>query len=253
LRWDNIDNRIPSNIRFRAALPLARSHILTPETMANKQVLEFNSRGAANRRKFTTYGGYLAPRDADTVSARLPEVLRSSWWFLSTALPMHLGREHAVLRSLNCQIAGAAGERPGGHGRLPYGLNDGITPLSSSLFLPSELLASGFITDTSNLATLREHIDVTRARVFRNTDHLSFIDGYRPAGSSQRFFDELAPAEGKKTLLQWLYDDLMQGATAVAGGDADSVEAGAVSPPAGALLPIKPEKARAPDSSPGEG
>ena len=129
--------------------------------------------------------------------------------FLTTTIPEHLAREHPVLRVLNRQIAAAIIKEPRDNSFI-YALNDGITPLTSALFLPNNVLSSGVIAHHPHVLELKKHVDVGKARVFANIDHLSFIDNYRPFLYSHLLRDELAPEEGKKTVFAWIHDDLMQ-------------------------------------------
>jgi hypothetical protein len=45
--------------------------------------------------------------------------------------------------------------------------------------------------------------------VFRQIDHITFVDGYRPHGYSDELRDELAPELGSRTIFDWMLVDLM--------------------------------------------
>jgi len=91
-----------------------------------------------------------------------------------------------------------------------YQLNDGITPVSSAVFLPSEACANAALVRETDLPKLKAATDVHLARVFRNIDHLTFIDGYRPLNASSAIRDEMDPSAGKKQIFDWMLSDLLQ-------------------------------------------
>ena len=61
---------------------------------------------------------------------------------------------------------------------------------------------------------VRDKVNVGKARVFRNVDHLTFIDGIRPlnpiiSAVSSQFKDELNPQDGQKDIFDWILSDLV--------------------------------------------
>ena len=124
-----------------------------------------------------------------------------------------MGFEHPVLRALNYEMGRmvVAGAHDGKVilGSSRYGLNDGITPLVSALFLPPETLTDHPISREPTMSTVRRNIDVSKARVFRQIDHISFVDGFRPRGLPRSLRDELAPELGIRTIFDWMLVDLM--------------------------------------------
>ncbi len=91
-----------------------------------------------------------------------------------------------------------------------YQLNDGITPVSSAVFLPPDACANSALVSETELPKLKSATDVYLARVFRNIDHLTFIDGYRPLNASTEIRDEMDPNAGQKHIFDWMLSDLLQ-------------------------------------------
>lgn len=218
LNWDNSDHMIPSLGSFRIWFRGGRENVLTPQTAENQAVFNFNAERKVNKRKFIVYGGYLASA-AEGPQPWWRGAARAPLWFSTTVVPMHLGKEHAVLRSLNLQMAHAlvpataTRDTTNGQPGFVYGLNDGITPLTSSLFLPNDKMSKVIVSNAGALANLRNIIDVGRARVFAGIDHLSFIDEYTPKGSSEDLKDELSRVEPAKPIFAWILGDLLSGAS----------------------------------------
>ena len=131
---------------------------------------------------------------------------------LTMKVPAHLAREHAVLKLLNSEIGSvvpAKDEVPRIGTRFPYQLNDGIAPVASALFLPDRVLQSKTISKEKDLATVKDAADVRIARVFRNADHLTFIDGYRPLHARSLMHDELNPNTSPHTIFGWMLSDVL--------------------------------------------
>src|SRR5262249_24878710 len=137
------------------------------------------------KKKIIAYSGYL------TNPYMLPDAERFAetaflypYTFCTVAFPAHLAREHAVLKLLNHTIACVESSQAAtarAKWRFLYDLNDGITPVSSALFLPKSVCETNYLAKESDLAKIRSVVDVGQARVFRNIDHLTFIDAYRPS------------------------------------------------------------------------
>jgi hypothetical protein len=219
MRWDDADKQIPDVGPFSERIPLKVSGDLTPATMGNPHILKVNKLLNSEKGKFITYGGYLL---GPWTGGRPPTVARwvatLPYRFITNVVPEHVGREHSVLRSLNFQIAAAqprkspvGTEYDGKKPMYPYGMNDGISPLSSSLFLPESALAKEDLISPGDLSKLKERLDVGKARVFRDIDHLTFIDGYHPIGSPAKLQDELSPSESPRPIFHWILTDLLEG------------------------------------------
>lgn len=216
LRWDNVDKNIPDVGNYSAHVPWRVRGDLTPTVDGNPHIAGINAELKTDKSKFITYGGYLvapwANADRPTLTwqaSRLPAQ------FVGTTVPFHFGREHPVLRVLNREISWVPpsinGTTTGKQSsrKIMYGLNDGITPVSSALFLPAKTFNDDFCLSESDVSALANFVDVRKARVFRNIDHLTYIDGYRPRRASRFLRDELHPRDGERLIFDWILADLL--------------------------------------------
>jgi hypothetical protein len=217
LAWDNADEAIPETGKFKSKLPFGpRGHLTVGDTI-NSRLSKVNS-VPVDRKKLITYGGYivnpyLAPgfkRYAET-AAFYPMFL------LSNSFPAHFGREHPVLEFLNRDITNVqVSKKIAKQAGTPfvYVLNDGICPVTSAIFLPNEVARTQFVAKETDFEKVRDKVNVGKARVFRNVDHLTFIDGVRPlnpiiSAVSSQFKDELNPQDGQKDIFDWILSDLV--------------------------------------------
>jgi pimeloyl-ACP methyl ester carboxylesterase len=211
LNWDDSDSMIPDVGDFRVWFRRGEQH-LSPRASRNLDVLKFNADGKINKKKFIVYGGYLQMAASQGPEPWWRGALRAPSWFTTTIVPEHAGKEHAVLRSLNVQMAHAlvppTASKTTAEGYV-YGLNDGITPLTSSLFLPNDAMKKLVVNNQNAVNGLKGITDVGRARVFAGIDHLTFIDQYNPHGGSDVLKDQLSDAEPGKTIFSWILDDLL--------------------------------------------
>jgi hypothetical protein len=208
LSWDNADGLLPDRGNFRLWYKPLHARVLNAAACANARLLDLNAGTQIDKSKFITYGGFLS----SDVAIRQPKsafrrALKAPVWFTTTVLPEHLGKEHAVLRSLN-QLIAHASRQPNG---FAYGLNDGITPLNSSLFLRNQSMEKWPCLASDQVGAIGNLVDVGKARVFANIDHLSFIDEYRPRGGTDDVRDELEPRSAPRPLFSWLLGDLLEG------------------------------------------
>jgi hypothetical protein len=206
LNWDNSDKMLPTIERYRLWYNPLRARAISPGVNGNHSVFKWNE-AQVDKKKFTVYAGYLETPVADggAVSKRFKNPMS---WFVGTIIPMHAGKEHPVLRSLNRQMTAAITAGGTRQGNGAYALNDGITPLASSLFLSNPKMDDGIVKQV-NLAKLAEHVDVRRARVFKNIDHLTFIDDYHPKGAARDLVDELSDSNTSKPIFAWVLHDLL--------------------------------------------
>ncbi len=221
LRWDNSDNGIPNVGKFSTWFPFHVTGDVDVNTMSNNRILQVNKNIRLDKKKFICYGGYLlTPYVTPHQTAKIYKALRWPWWFATCTVPYHLGFEHPVLRALNFEMGRMPVASPDGKdiilGSGRYGLNDGITPLVSALFLPSDVLAKHPISREPTISTIRKNVDVSKCRVFRQIDHITFIDGYRPKGLPKEIRDELAPELGAHKIFDWILSDLMENETKLA-------------------------------------
>lgn len=214
LHWDNSDKMIPDVGKFRYYFPMPSSGTLSAASTANTGVFKFNQPNEVDKSKFTVYSGFLLSDYAlPKPPNELASLIKVPYRFTVTLLPEHLGREHPVLRALNEHIARAITtdndqKKPIGP-KYTYGLNDGIAPIVSSLYLPNASLVGLAVTQT-NLLDLNKVIDVKRARLFKNIDHLTFIDDYHPLGAPESVKDELDPSASALPIFDWIKADLLK-------------------------------------------
>ncbi len=231
LRWDNSDNGIPQIGKFSTWFPFHITGDVNVARMSNERILKLNDQIKLDKKKFICYGGYLlTPYVTPHRSNKFWVAVRWPWWFVTCTVPYHCGFEHPVLRALNFEmgrmvVSGEKDETKAIRGTGRYGLNDGITPLVSALFLPSKTLADHPIDREPTISTIRRNVDVSKARVFRQIDHITFVDGYRPRGLPETMRDELAPELGARTVFDWMLVDLMDKESKLARSNAGVIQA----------------------------
>ncbi|PZM86204.1 MAG: hypothetical protein DKT66_02070 [Candidatus Melainabacteria bacterium] len=211
LRWDNADTSVPEVGMFKSRLPFGPSGKLTVAEAENRELLALNAR-PVNKKKIVAYGGYLLnPYLMPKAERFIERGVMAPYTFFTLKVPSHFALEHPVLRMLNREITTvvcnpAATEKA--KTKYVYGLNDGITPLQSALCLPNSVIGSMPLAKESDVANIKSLTDVRTARVFRNIDHLTFIDGYKPLRGTKHLKDQLNPTEGNRTIFDWISLDL---------------------------------------------
>lgn len=229
LRWDNTDGGIPNVGKFKTRIPFSISGNLTPQRMDNPRILKVNDEIRIDKSKFICYGGYLlTPYVTPHKTRAWRKAVGWPWWFVTCTVPYHMAFEHPVLRALNYEMGNMVVGSPSGAQPLlntsRYSLNDGITPLVSALFLPSKALAEHPINREPDIKNIRSAVDVKRARAFRQIDHITFVDNYRPEGLSKEIRDELAPEQTARTVFEWMLTDLLDRGESVA-AESNNLEA----------------------------
>jgi hypothetical protein len=214
LKWDNSDGLIPNVGRFRSRLLLGPAGDLRVDKDANAGLAQLNNVEKVDKTKFITYAGYLLnPYIQPAFRRQIENTILAPYTLLTMKVPAHLAMEHPVLRMLNHEISRVIpapdGPRPANWPHM-YGLNDGICPVNSALFLPAQACKEYPLCSESELSKIKDLIDVKQARVFRNIDHLTFVDGYSPRIGSHLLRDELNPDDGSRTIFDWILSDLMQ-------------------------------------------
>lgn len=215
LCWDNADKAVPDVGKFKSKLLFGPKGNLTVAKTANTKLFKLNENNANIKRKFITYSGYMDnPYLESSKSRRYLEKTMlyplTFWW---VKFPAHLAREHAVLNLLNHDIA-CVTVNDSWKSRIAanpflYALNDGITPLSSALFLPDSTLESVALVTPNTISQLKDKIDVNFARVFRGADHLTYIDGARHLRTSTRLRDDLNPNQPERDMMTWMLGDIL--------------------------------------------
>jgi len=214
LKWDNLDNIIPEVGRFRSKLPIAPRGVLTPARAANPELAKINTESGLDKEKFIAYGGYLLnPYLMRPGQRKLEKTILAPYRYVTVKVATQLGREHAALKLLNQEMSTMAvnpnASLVGPPSRQTFDLNDGITPLSSAMFLPPEVMKECPILHEEDLPRLRSATDVHLARVFRGIDHVTYLDGRPPHRGSPNLCDQLHPEQGQRPIIDWMLVDLM--------------------------------------------
>ena len=216
LKWDNFDELIPDIGKFKRGLILGPEGTLTPEDNANPQLALVNKSKRINKGKFVTYGGYLVNSYLMFGMRKILErTLLAPVNYVMVKLPVQIGREHPALKLMNVEMSNLvinpnapAEGRPSPHA---YVLNDGITPISSALYLPLEAMRKSPILQEQGLQSIRENNDVHLSRAFRGMDHISFLDGKPPRRlGSKDLVDQVHPEHGQRSIFQWIIHDLLE-------------------------------------------
>lgn len=206
LRWDNFDGSLP-NFDEESRDSHWQEGLMTYREDA--YIREF-------KKKLTVYAGYLENEfthaEEDPDSAALPRVLLHKTAqiprkLLGSILPDYGISSHSALTYTNEQIARLATmtqQFPKGQNIRLYQYNDGVIPLSSMLYLPARKASYD-----GPLPTLLDAMDIHKARVFKNIDHLD-IGEYRADRDRLKVPDLLQPYEGRRTPIEWVLYDLDQ-------------------------------------------
>lgn len=218
LKWDNFDELIPDVGKFKSGLGLGPVGVLSPKEDANPQLAKINTASTVNKSKFITYAGYLV--NIYLMSERRQLLERSILApvnYVTVKLPVQLGREHPALRMLNMEMSNMVINR---HNEADedspasphtYVLNDGITPISSALYLPPEIIKKNPMLLEHELPAISQATDVRLSRAFRNMDHISFLDGKPPKRfGSKLLIDQVHPDQESRPVFQWIIRDLLE-------------------------------------------
>ncbi len=200
--WDNCDGQIPEIGSYKFRLPFAvRGTLLPPNKLPDGDNTDRNGE------KIIAYAGYFQQKYIMRLQrSRLFVILHAPVSFFYTTIPAHLGRDHAVLRVLNYEIAFLAQKQKT---TLPaYMYNDGITPISSSLSLsPDGIQMLNKSNETNTNPKLQT--TVSKVRLFQNIDHIMFIDGCHQLGAPKNMSDQFSPTERPRPIFAWLLSDIM--------------------------------------------
>jgi hypothetical protein len=202
-RWDNSDGQMPEirTSRSQADLETKLNSPRQTQLMAPAQ--------QPVDHKFVVYAGYLHNQYIPTPHGSVYAFLYSPFTFFWTTLPAQLGREQAALRFINHLIAEAV-PAAANKSDIIYPLNDGISPISSSLLLSNDFVAHVDLGDEDSIRKIGKNSSAKKARLFDNTDHLTFIQGPRSSGSSADVTDVLSPTEKPRPIFAWILKDLME-------------------------------------------
>ncbi len=206
LKWDNFDDSQPGSNRTG---PL--------EMVAGEDFTETNDPMAHEiKDKLVIYGSYLEnpytrPQMKTQFNLKFPAILGTVSavpnGLIDTVLPSYIVSVHALLNFMNLELSNIPTYSPKsakGENQHLYRYNDGALPLSSVLYLPPRETAY-----EEDLNGLVKAIDVPRARIFSNLDHIDLGEFHRSQKDLTKP-DILHPTEGKHTPIEWVLKDLNQ-------------------------------------------
>lgn len=124
---------------------------------------------------------------------------------LGTVLPVYGLTAHSVFDFMSEELSNlptSTPANPEGKNTHLYRYNDGVIPLSSALYLP--VSPNPYEGD---LDTLKAAVDVKKARVFLNIDHVD-LGEYRLNQLQLKTTDVFHPGEKARTPTQWILHDL---------------------------------------------
>lgn len=211
LKWDNLDGGIPSIGSFKGLTPIGPKGDLNPVKDSSSVLRKINQSGV-DKAKIIAYAGYLVTPEVlcMTKKRRLESYILAPYRFFTVRMPAQLGREQPALKVLSTKIGKVKAADESGVSTRKFALNDGITPIASALFLPPHVVRDYPILKEDDLSSLRPHLDIRLGRVFRNIDHVTFVDGVPPHRGTKFMKDELHPEDGTHTIFDWMLDELLE-------------------------------------------
>lgn len=211
LKWDNLDEGIPTVGAFKGITKAGPKGDLTPARDEGKLLNKINKTDI-NKGKIIAYAGYLLNAEIITMTAkhRLETYALAPYRFLTVRVPAQLGREESALKVLSTKIGKVNAVNDQGLSVRRFALNDGITPVTSALFLAPDTVKEYPIIKETDLKRLLPHVDIRLGRVFRDIDHVTFVEGTPPHGGSKLVKDELHPEDGSHTVFEWILDELLE-------------------------------------------
>lgn len=218
LKWDDVDALMPTAAGdFKSRVPLGPKGQLSSGRDDNRQLAEINKEIKVNKNKIIAYAGYLTnPYAVSSRAKRVEMKVLSPFKALGTLVTAEFGNEESALKVLNGEISKvkvdpdtAKQEEDLAKNPHAYDLNDGITPVTSALFLRSDVAQKHPIVSEKDLQQLRDLIDIRYARVFKDIDHVTFVEGVPPHRGSKLVVDQLHPDEEPKPMFDWLINQLL--------------------------------------------
>jgi len=200
LRWDSFDGSGP------------RPQTSEPEALdpPNANVPE-----TAVKAKTIVYGGYLdnpylkngeTPMALAKILATPTDLPKKVLWLV---FPVYMTSVHGVFSDMNIVLSNipvVAIKQSEKDTKAPvfqhsFRYNDGVIPLASELYLPKKSLPY-----TGNLQEMIDHLDVEKARIFADMDHMDFTE-FKHYTKPKRS-DMLHPNEGSRSPYEWVLYDL---------------------------------------------
>jgi hypothetical protein len=196
--WDDVDKQMPPP-KHDSTANIGSAGSSSGEAADDRRVDQ----------KFIVYAGYVHNSYIPARHGSVRMFLASPLAFLWTTLPAHFGREHQALRFLNALIAGSVPRDPVDGSDVIYPFNDGISPISSSLLLRKDFCSRTVFRDEKSFKDIRAFSEAKRARLFENTDHLTFIENRQKHGRTGNVADVISAAEKPRPMFAWILKDLL--------------------------------------------
>lgn len=202
--WDNYDGQVPEIGSFKYRLPFLVEGTLLPPSLPPD-----GSSVVQDGRKITAYGGYLQTRytKRPTGWERVP-FFHAPVFFVHRTIPAFFGREHSMLRLINHEMADSVSKNS--IRDINYAFSDGIGPVTSLLSVSESVPAAEYnLNNQADVEALKSRINVGKARLFANIDHVTFLDGRGPFGHRINLTDKFSPSETPRPIFAWLLSDLL--------------------------------------------
>lgn len=205
LKWDNFDGSEP---QFQVEEELKGDQVVA-------RIVPYEATGTtpAFKQKTIVYASYMdneytTPQPSGlTLPKLVGDTSRIPKEIIGAVLPIYGSSVHAVFTYMNHQLSNLPtydADHSHGKNMHVYKYNDGVIPLSSALFLPPRSTPYA-----GSIDELTQPIDVQKARVFANIDHMH-LGEYSINVQKTDSTDILHPEEGKRTPTYWVLYDLQQ-------------------------------------------
>lgn len=207
LKWNNFDESLP-------LFKMEEHEIHGDQVVGNLQAYQERPSTQAIKKKIVVYASYLQNEftPAQPASLGLPNLVGNVTTqipkeIIGALLPLYGSSVHAVFIYMNHQLANLptfSVDHFKGKNEHIYRYNDGVIPLSSALYLPPSKTPYG-----GDLDQLVKAIDVPKARIFVNIDHMH-LGEYSIIKNKTLAVDVIHQSEGKRTPNDWILYDLQQ-------------------------------------------
>ncbi len=202
LHWSNFDGSKPMYEKAELNGDMLISPVYSYTPHPAERVL---------KEKVVIYTSYLENQYTEASEKGVSKIIEKPFQLpkavLGSVLPIYGKSVHSVFSYMNAQLATLPTydpEHPKGVESHLYRYNDGVFPITSMLYLPAQDKPYN-----ENFSELVDFIDVKKARVFVNIDHMH-IGEYALFKKRIRTEDALHPEDGERTPNEWLIYDLLK-------------------------------------------
>lgn len=156
--------------------------------------------------RMIVYGSYVPQKpviEKPAVTKIAKETLKLPYYVGNQVFPFYVFSLHRVFRTMSVAVGNVPDVNDPTY--FPFKLNDGVVPLSSALFLAAHATAPM----PADLPGMQNRVDVQKARVFEDLDHMDYAELHRSREELRRN-DLLHLQEGRRSPMEWLLYDLDQ-------------------------------------------